>query len=198
LAALPPRAARAADPSDPAHDERSSKLTVRVSNGLLSNSGSQGGSDFSLGGLNLAYSYFITGKVAVGLGYRADFDFSSGILPLSGIDLPIRYYFGRRGTMVTERTPEITSTFRPLTSFYAGGQVSRQEYFLGQSSADANGVTVTGTFASIDALAGIDYAISRSFELNAEISSGLFTFAASDPAFRIRATLLKLGISFVF
>lgn len=174
-----------------------SKMSFRTSNGILINQGF-GGSSLSIGGLHLAYSYYFTPEIAVGLGYSSDFDFTRATTPVSGVDVFWRWYFRGQGVPELRSSGIMESESRDLVSLYAGLAIARKDYFLGSNPVDSPSVEQTGQFTSINGLFGLDYALSRSFELTAEADVGLLVFAASDNRFFVRSIGVNIGISYLW
>jgi hypothetical protein len=173
------------------------KLGLRTSNGILVNSGTSGGSALSLMGVDLLLSYFVAQSFSLGLGYQTNFDFDTGIVPLNGFNFSGRWYIKGSGTSVRREGRDIASETRDRLAIYAGGEAAQRNFFIGTSQ-DNSSVTVNGSFLSVNGLVGVDYALSRHFEINLEGSLGLASFAGSDDRIRIKGYLLLTGFSFVW
>jgi hypothetical protein len=176
-----------------------SKLSLRTTNGQLSNVGDAGGGSTSILGLNLLYSIYPLMNFSMGIGYQVDFDFSKGLVPLSGFNLPFRYYLTNSGTTVTTTSPELKSTMHRKAAWYTGAQLARREYFIGGNpNASTNFQQLSGSFINLDLLGGLDYTLSSRWELNAELQYSFYSFAASDSRFKIKATLLVVGLTYIW
>lgn len=194
--------------STPSHAETttsySPKLSFRMTNGLLMNSGASGGTSMSLGGADLVFTYYLDPRFSIGLGYRADFDFAANNIPLSGYDLSGRWYFSGQGTYSRREYPSMTSERHDTRSYYVGMDIAHRNYFIGNvptSGSESSASTfdqTTGSFLAINLAAGVDHRLSRHFELTAEGNIGLLTFAASDDQIRIAGYLINAGISYVW
>jgi hypothetical protein len=176
----------------------SPKLSIRTSNGLLTNRGSSGGSTFSVGGLNVLYLHFLNPKLALGLGYRIHPDFSNSSIPVYGFEAAPRYYFWGEGTHTRTRVAGGTSERRDRYAFYAGVDFGLRSFFVGQNPNITSTGGLTGSFLSISGSVGADLRLSRHFELTAEGNMSLLTFSSSDSRVRISAMVANFGVSYVW
>lgn len=177
----------------------SHKLSLRSRNGFLSNSGTLGGSTAtSLGGLGAWFHYFMSPYFAVNAGYKFDFDYSNGRIPMSGLDVGARWYVQGQGTRVISSFDGSRSETRDQYSIYLGGEITHQSYFIGTDAAKALSVDATGSFKSMEFAVGVDLPFSRSFELNLEGCLTALTFSSSDDRFRIRGKVIYLGLNYLW
>jgi len=173
------------------------KMGFRFNNGLLTNSGTSKGSSMVFFGLNPYVFFPVNQVVGFGAAYNIDFDFTQGSVPLKGFDFFARYYFWNTASRVTETFGDSKSVRLDEFSGYAMFEIGTRSYFIGKDS----GLAVTeqtGDSSTLNLGAGIDYRISQSFELNAEMNLGILTFAGSDDRVKISGKLLKLGVSYLF
>jgi hypothetical protein len=186
-----------------ADDYYAPKASFLLSSGILSNSGTLGGSTSSLGALDLSISYFLTPKFSIGLSYRADFDFSAGSSPISGVSLDGKYYFMGNGTYTRITSADTEDERLDTWAAYGGADGgSRSFYFQSNSAASSDATTtspsLSGNYFAIDALVGVEYRLSRHFELDAEGSYTILNFATSDDRVRFQSMLLNIGFSYIF
>ena len=189
--------------SAPLHaDELASKVSAKLTNGVLTNQGTVGGSTTTVGGVALSYQKFLLPKFALGAGYRLDLDYSTGTVPLRGWDLLARYYVKGSGTRVTTVDEGVVSETTDNFSIYVGGDLSQRDYFLGGSpSADSSSTgstSLTGSFLTTSAVAGADFRLGPRWQAILEGSYGLQTFAATDQRVSIHAALISVGMSFLW
>jgi len=175
------------------------KLFVRFSSGLISNVGTTKGSGFSYGGGNIGFVYFINGYIALGLGYKAESNFTS--VPLQGIDIFERIYFLGGGTVASAvdsagARSESHKTWNP----YLGLEYSNRSFYVegDPTATTAEGRAVSGKLSALNLSAGLDYRLSRHWEFTTELNSTLLAFAGSDPRVKIRWIFLSLGGNYVF
>ncbi|HTL12452.1 MAG TPA: hypothetical protein VL588_08200 [Bdellovibrionota bacterium] len=178
-------------------EEFHSKLSLRTANGLLLNQG-LGGSTFSLGGLDLSYAYHVAPDVAFGLNYQAEFDFTKHTSPLNGFGIFWRWYFSGSGVPEKEDSSTLATVTRGLAAFYTGLELARKEYFLGSNPVDTPSLDQTGSFMAINALLGVDMAITHNVDFNVEANGTLLAFAGSDNRFFVRSYMVLMGISYVW
>jgi hypothetical protein len=183
----------AAQANEPA---QSSKLSLRTSNGLLTNGST--GSAFSLGGLAFQYARFFTPKFAVHGNYRFEFDYGSASVPIHGPDVGARYYFYGLGAPVRRSGEELTVTQRGRFAAYGLAEMGMRFFYIGSNTTDSPDTQLTGTYAIINLGAGADYALTPFLDLNAEFNAGILPFASSDNRIRVQAYSLLLGVSFLW
>ena len=173
------------------------KIGFRLNNGLLTNSGTSSGSSTTFGGLNPYVFVPVNPVIGFGAAYNIDFDFSGGSVPLKGFDVFARYYYWNTASKITETFGDSKSVRLDRYSAYALFEVGTRSYFVGNEA----GLPVaeqSGDSSIIDIGTGIDYRISSSFELNAELNIGLISFAGSDSRVKISGNLLKIGVGYLF
>jgi len=177
----------------------SSKISVRTGVGSLQNTGNEPGTTAANGGLDLDYLYFLNPRLAIGVGYAAQFDTSSGISPVAGLEILVRKYFMNDGTRVKTTDSwgsyESASTWSP----YVLGLYGMRQFYLGPDIESSDPTkTLTGTYSVINVGVGVDHHLSGSLEWNAELSRSLIAFASSDPRVKISETMIWVGLNYVF
>ncbi len=176
----------------------SPKFSFRLGNGLLSNSGSAGGSSISYLSPHLSFHYFFGPKFSVGAAYRLDLDYALGNVSLHGFYFPVRYHFFGNGTKVRYRAhDEVLSERHDRLSFYLGLEVSRSGYFLG-SNPERTTQDLTGSFMGLGAALGGDLRLSQHVELTSEVNYGFMSFASSDDRIKIKGWIFLLGINYLW
>lgn len=173
------------------------KFSIRTTNGVLSNAGTRGGSSTTIGGLNLVFLYFPLSQIAVGAGYSAQFDFGKSTMPVSGPFITGRYYVDGSGTRVLHQETDFTQEHHDNLSFYTGATLASCSYYLG-SNRSITTDELTGSFLTLDALAGMDFRINPHFEFNLEGNLGLFAFSGSDDRYRIKNMVAQIGLSYLW
>ena len=183
----------------------SPKLVLRTGGGVFRNVASgKKKSAPSVGGINVAYHYFLSPQLSAGIGYKAEFDIVRSTLPFKGFDVSGRYYPWTQGTYYTKRFGENILEFHDSFSQYFVMDFSQRSYLLaGDGSSAATAATAAasvlrGSFAAINFGVGGEMRMSRHFELNAEIITSLFSLASSDTSVRISSTFLNLGVCYVW
>ncbi len=177
----------------------SNKIFLRLSSGIISNVGTVKGSAFSFGGANVGGLLFITDKLVAGIAYKIETNLVS--VPLKGFDLLGRYYFLRSGTVVTlQDTIGNRSVQHPSWSPYLGAEFSNRSFYVqGDPEAiDASNRALTGSLSAVNVSLGVDYRLSRNWELTSEMNVTVLPFAGSDPRVKIRWILGSLGVNYVF
>jgi hypothetical protein len=175
----------------------SNKLSLRLSNGILTNAGTLGGSSLAIAGVDLGFAYFADPKMSFGASYRADFDYSKMNVPIHGADVFLRYYFHNQGTRVKTIYPGSVSERHDRFALYAGPSLSQRTFFIGTTSGLAAGQEATGNYMSLNGAVGLNYGLGGNYELTAEGSYGVLSFAASDPRVRIKGMLFVFGLNFL-
>jgi hypothetical protein len=182
----------------------SPRVDFHLTNGILQNLGSRGGTSSEVGGLGLVLNYFLGQAVSVGVGYRLSYDFIQYALPLHGFQFPVRYYFSGVGTEVRRDGAGLVVDGRTPMSFYVGSQFASYNYYIGGTSASANvssgtsSQNLTGSYATFDVLCGGYYRLSRHFDLTFEGGVSALSFAASDSKYRVRFISGLVGVSYVW
>jgi hypothetical protein len=177
----------------------SPKLYLRTGYEMLSNEGKNKGNSSSTGGFNLLFNYYLTQKLSAGFGYSAWFDPSLGVMPIHGYSLNGRYYYYGKGTHELIQADWGTSEYHSPLSSYAGMSYNKYTYFLGKDPQSVDDTQqLSGDYSTVNVSVGADYRLNRNFELNAELGTSVFTFAASDDRVRIGHTGFLAGITYVF
>ncbi len=177
----------------------SPKVGVRFSSGMLVNKGPVGGSTFTYGGMNVFLQYYLTSSFSAGIGYKMEFDYASGTIPLRGLDFSSRYYVWGKGTNVIRKSGVEFSQVRDRLALYMGMGISQRDFYAYNPNAkDDDEKNIVGTYGGISLNPGIDFYISRHLELNIEGDVGVFTFAESNFRYRILPYLVYVGVSFVY
>jgi hypothetical protein len=186
-------------PSLAENSSYSPKIDFRLANGMLRNTGPNGGSSLTVGALNLSFLYYVSPVIAVGVGYYADFDLGTKRVPVNGFDFSGRYYFMGQGTFSRHEYPAIASERQDIFSMYGGIEFAQRNYYAGTvGTSTPAGVPTNGNSLGINAIAGADLRLSRHFELTSELNYGAFTFASSDDNYKIAGILLKIGMGYIW
>jgi hypothetical protein len=182
----------------------SPKFSVRTNNGILKNSGSQGGTAFSIGGLDLAFLYPVGPGFFLGVGYQAHFDFSNKTVPFTSLDLITRAYLLGQGTRSKTKYLSMSSERSDAFNVYVGAEFGRRDYYLGTISAAASSASTTtssetsGNSLGLNGAVGADLRLSSHLQLTVEANASLINFAASDERYVISGLLMKLGVAYVW
>jgi hypothetical protein len=177
----------------------SHKVFARMSAGIISNVGTVTGSSFSYGGANFGAVFFITERLAAGVSYKVETNFSS--VPLKGFDLFGRYYFLGSGTVVTTRDAFGNLSVRQRGwSPYLGAEYSSRDFYVegDPTAVNAEDRAVSGSLSSVNVSLGVDYRLSRRWEFTVEGNMTLLPFAGSDPRVKIKWMLACFGVNYVF
>lgn len=182
----------------------SPKLMLRTSTGYFRNRVENTTTDTvkvlkapTFGGVNLGFWYYLTPRLAAGLGYKADFDLVRSSLPFRGFDLSGRFYPFGPGTLVRKAFESNILEFHSDWASYIVGDFAQRGYLLVPEGA-AEADVMRGSFAAVNFGLGLEVKMSRHFEANAEVVTSLFKLAASDPNVRIGSTLFNFGINYVW
>lgn len=169
------------------------KLELRTTSFLVENQDEVAPESFlSLGGFQLAGHFFVTPKLAVGIGYTVAFDVSSQQILFHGFDLSLRYYWLGLGTRVDENDPWVKSERKSTFAAYSGVFGAERSY---QPAKDAGGnarPSVSGSLAGL--VLGIETPISHDFDFNAELAVALL--AAKSDTTRFFTHTLSIGIAY--
>ncbi len=177
----------------------SPKFSLRTGGGIFTNSGTLGGSINSVGAFNVLYVHYMTTRLAVAIGYKADFDMTRLSMPVRGIDIAGRWYYLGRGTKKTVTTAGHEVIRQDTYALYLGGELSEKKYFFSKVATSATSVeNLSGDYGSLNILLGADYTLNDSFEWNVEACYGLFTFSQTDERVRFQAMSLATGLSYLF
>ncbi len=180
----------------------SPKVCIRTNSGYLKNSGSEGGTAFSLGALDLSFLYPIGDRLFLGLGYQAHFDFKNKTVPFSSLDLIGRMYVRGQGTRSRTSYQSMESENNDTFSLYLSLEFGRRDYYLGSvtasSSTSTTATSSSGNSLGLNGGAGLDLRLTRQIQLNIEANLGLLNFAASDNRYIISGMLLKTGIAYLW
>lgn len=174
------------------------KLSVRLNNGIISNSGSVGGSTALIGGVNVSYNHFVSENISVGGGFFWNFDYTARTIPVSGFEAGVRYYFIGQGTRSTFENELGIFKRRSGTAIYAAGELSQQKYYTGSNPPEVGEAILTGSSIGLNAGIGLDQRISESLDFTMEGNMGLLSFASTDDRFRLSSMLFKVGVSYVW
>jgi opacity protein-like surface antigen len=177
----------------------SHKFFMRGSAGTINNVGTVTGSTVTYGGSNLGIALFYLEQVSFGFSYKVETTFSS--IPLRGFDVFGRYYYLGPGTKVVN-TDSLNNKFVSHRTWnpYLGGEFSNREFSfeLDPTATNAEDRSVSGNISAMNFLAGLDYRLSRNWEINLELSYTLFPLGGNDPRFKIKWMLLSWGVNYVF
>jgi hypothetical protein len=183
--------------------ENAPKILVRTGGGILANTAEgQSSSTAIAGGLNVVGEYYLTHWLSAGVGYRADFDLTNSTTPLRGFDVHGRLYFWGDGTNRKISDPDQgTRYYRDLLAAYVIGEFSSRQYFFQSVDATAaNGVgeDLSGNASGINFGAGVDYALSKEFELNVEGTVTVLSFSSDPTNVKLTTTLFVAGLGYMF
>ena len=194
LALSTPRLGWAASGEDVSY---SPKLSLRTANGLLEDVGLKKGSAITLAGVNALYLHYASADTAIGLGYRANFDWSKGTVPTYGFFSTFRKYISGEGTHYQSEANDLTIERHDALAFYWAAEFAQSSYYLGSNPAQTTD-TLTGTFFGLNGALGMDLRMNRHFELNVEANFGIISFAQSDNRYRLMGRLINAGVSYVW
>lgn len=167
------------------------KANIRFTNGLIQNIGTAGGSSLTVGGVNLGLSYFLTPAIAFSAGYEFNVDYARQTAPLSSVDAAVRYYLSGQGTRSVERSIGMVSTRRDQLAIYSGVELSHLSYVPVGLTQSVGMITMAGVL-------GFDRRVSSQVDLTGELNVAVFSFAVSDPRYRLRSITARIGFSFLF
>lgn len=182
-----------------AENQYSSQLLLRTGFGSFANTGTQAGSSGGTGGFNLQYISYLNSRLAYGFGYQAQFDLNTKSIPISGLEIIGRIHFWNQGTVVTTKSAwgelETHAQYAP----YFGMLYGKRQFFLGPDKESSDTTKqLAGEHSVINAGLGLDYRLSRNFELNAEYLTSVLTFTTTDPRVKIGESVLWLGLGYIF
>lgn len=183
-----------------AEDKFAHELSVRTGFLALGNKGEQGGSASGGSGINVNYSFFLNSKWALTASYETSFDLGTESIPVTGYALGAKYYYKGFGTESTYTGDWGHSEYSTIFSGYVGATLGTYEYFLGRDnlSIDTESANLEGRYMNINLLTGIDYKLTKKYELNGEAGYSLFAFAASDNRVKLAHMYVYFGITFIF
>lgn len=173
------------------------KLSLRFNTGMMQNVGTAGGTGGSLWGLNVLAVFYPSSVFALGAGYRSNFDMIKGTTPVSGIFVMARGYFLGQGTRSLTDANRMAMERQENYALYGGLEFGQSNYYLGESARIVTD-TLTGSFFNMNALLGADMRLSDHFEINVEGSLGLLILASTDEKYKIKGTLVNLGVSYLW
>lgn len=184
----------------------SPKLVLRSSAGTFKNVASKNSKSVpSLGGLNVAFHYFLTPSLSAGIGYKAEFDIVRSTLPFKGFDVSGRWYPFSQGTYYVKRFDNNMLEFHESFASYLVADFSQRSYLLAKDGTAASVSSTTseadilkGGFAAVNVGIGGDWRLSRHFEFNLEAITTIFALASTDPSVRLRSSFLNMGVSYVW
>ncbi len=177
----------------------SSKLCLRTNNGVLKNSGSQGGSSISVGGIDLSFLYPVGAGFFVGAGYQAHFDFKNKTVPFSSLDVVGRFYLLGQGTSSRTNYASMTSERNDAFNLYLSAEFGRRDYYIGSATpASSTSMNTTGNSLGLNAALGADFRLSTRIQLTMEGNAAVVDFASSDSRYIISGLLFKLGVAYLW
>lgn len=147
---------------------------------------------------DLEFLTFWTSQNAFNIGTDLYFNYSDGSVSLFGVKLGYRHYYWGVGYPEIVHTEYIQGEGLTKYAGYYGIELKRYTYFLGSNVLEENDFEQNGTFYNFNILTGIDYKLSRSLELNGEISYTLMPLASSDDRIKLSAIILYFGIAFLW
>ncbi len=179
----------------------SPKLMLRTGGGLYRNAANKSSKNApSIGGLNVAFHYFLTPNLSAGIGYKAEFDILRSTMPFRGFDVSGRWYPFTQGTHLYKELGDTKLEFHDTSASYIVANFAQRNYFLATDT--STNITeqnvLKGSFAAIELGVGTDVRMSRQFELNFEVITSLFALASTDPDVRITTTSFAFGINYVW
>ncbi len=184
---------------NPALPEESLKLKFGAGTaaGFFVNSGSAGGSAPIAGGIRLRALLGIGDSFAVGLVSGTELDYQQFNVLFGSIGLHARRYLIGSGFPLRESHPWIQTESIDRFGLYAGAEVLNNTFFIGSNSSETT-QTLTGTFLTLGFNGGVEYRLSRNFELAVDLSYGLASFASSDDRIRLNGYALGLGVNYLW
>ena len=175
------------------------KLFGRSSSGIISNVGRVTGSGFSFGGASSGVAFFLNDALSAGVAYKVESNLTS--VPLKGFDLFTRYYplgYATRTSVggAGSQAFVMQRTWNP----YAGLEYSNRDFYieLDPEAATSDERAISGTLSAINGLIGVDYRLSRHWELTAEANVTVLPFVGSDPRVKVRWVLVSFGMNYLF
>lgn len=170
------------------------KSSVRSGSTLIKNTVS-GLSTLSLGGFEVLGHVFLTPNLAMGLGYKAEFDLSNQVVPLKGFEIQGRYYWWGQGTRVRDEAALFSRSSRSQWSAYAAATLFAASYYI----ATGEGVDpLEGDSNMILGAVGVDYALSNSLDLNLEGVMSTLSFSSDPETVRFSAMGVAAGLTYIF
>lgn len=179
-------------------DSLTPKIFARMGAGILSNSGTEGGSAFSIGSISAGLNLYPLPTLALGAGYSFSPDVTGGSLPLQGWLTRASYYFMGEGTQVQRDYETTSSTTRAQWSAYTGVELAQRSYFLNKVNNKGVDEPLSGSALAFNFFIGTELRLTKRLDLNVEFNNTFLTFAASDSRYRIAAGLLHVGIGLLF
>jgi hypothetical protein len=170
------------------------KSSIRSGSTLIKNTVS-GLSTLSLGGFEVLGHVFLTPKLAMGLGYKAEFDLSNQVVPLKGFEIQGRYYWWGQGTRTRDQAALFSRSSRSQWSAYAAATLFAASYYI----ATGAGVDpLEGDANMILGAVGIDYALSSSLDLNIEAVMSTLSFSSDPDTVRFSTMGAAAGLTYIF
>ncbi len=171
------------------------KLHVLTSGGLIKNLQNDKTTPI-VGGFFVSGQIQILSWAAAGLGYKADFDLTNGVLPLKGFDVFGKFSLLGLGSQHRDGYEGIFERGRrDRLHLYVKGNFATREYYL---SMDGISDFEEGSIGAVDVGVGLDFSLSRHVELNLEFLQGLLSFSSKPESIRLRTSLLSMGLGYVF
>lgn len=175
------------------------KMLLRGSGGMISNVGTASGSTITYGGVGIGAAFYFMEQIALGFAYRVESTFAT--IPLRGFDVFFRYYYLGSGTVVEHHDSTLNKIVTQRTwSPYLGTEFSNRAFNF-VIDAEANTPeerSISGNISALNFVTGLDYRLSRRWDLNLELSYTLLALGGSDPRIKIKWMLFSYGANYVF
>lgn len=173
------------------------KISLRAANGSFSYS-ELGTSSTSFFNPDLSWHYFLHPKHSIGLGLDLYFSITAQSVSLFGVRAIYRYYFKGEGQLKQSYSPFVSRASTTRFAYYAGTELKRYSYFLGSNPSKSSGFEQSGTFYNINLDGGVDYRLSKDFELNGELNYSMFSMAGTDNRVVMSAIVIFAGVSYLW
>lgn len=177
---------------------QSPKFSVRLSNAYIdAKSSSRKESLVSVAGLDASFAYYLTTRLALGLAYSVNFDFTEKEVPLHGGDLFARFYLLGLGTSTTSTSAWSTSYSRSTIGAYLSAFLSQRSY-LPKPPIGTAATRERSEGFSVGASLGADFRLDSNLDLNLEVGGTLASFTPSSGTLEVKVYRFLLGVSYLF
>ena len=173
------------------------KFGAATTFGLLVNSGTNGGSSLTQGGIILKALFEPAPDFAMGPVFGGEFDYINSNVLLSYLGVQTRWYLLGNGFPRDSRHPWLNSERLSRFAWSVGADFLASTFFLGSNQSETT-QSLTGNYQVLNACTGLDLRLSRHLEVNLDFSAGLLTFSASDDRIRIQGYIGSLGLSYLW
>jgi hypothetical protein len=169
--------------------------TFKLINGTFKYSSAElKGSSSSMGSPSAGFLKSIGDSHQLGGSFDIFFNTLSQSVSLYGFGLIYKYTFKGQGASITNETSEVKFSTASKLEVYLLSSFKRYSYFLGSNKVDETKFDQTGDFFNFDGGIGTSYNIGHQLRALAEVSTTLYSLAASDSRIKFKSTLVSFGL----